>query len=136
MRAADVTGPHAGWEGYFNGPADNEALQRIPGIGPARAALLLRVYGSIDQFLLAETGDVATRTRSFIGPTLARTLQTRCREAGLGSDWSRLEALAGLEVDGMPGGRGSAHAVLEWVERVRRRWTPLLSSLEPGSASR
>jgi hypothetical protein len=90
LRAADIRGPHPRWEDYLTGPADCRALQRIRGIGPARAALLLRVYGSIEAFLLADADDVARQTRGLVSPRLARLLRERCLVAGLHTDWTRL----------------------------------------------
>lgn len=126
MRAADIRGQHPGWKEYLNGPPDYEALQRVHGIGPARADLVLRVYGSVDRFLQAEAADVARRTRSVMGPRLARTLQSRCRAAGVRSDWSRLEALAAADDDGEPSGppyleRLSALGQ-DWFGRLRELW--------------
>lgn len=92
MRAADIEGPHPGWRGYFAGPTDYESLRKIRGVGPARADLILRLYGSIDSFLLADPEAVATRSGPAIGPGMARSIQERCAAAGLRSDWSGLVA--------------------------------------------
>lgn len=91
MRAGDIRGTHPHWERYFNGHADHDALQQIRGVGPARSALILRLYGGIDTFLQADPADVARRSRGLIGPGLAAELQQRALDAGLRSDWSRLQ---------------------------------------------
>lgn len=91
MRAGEIRGKHPHWERYFNGRADHEALQQIHGIGPARAALILRLYGSIDAFLQADLADIADRSRGLIGARFGAQLQQRCLDAGLRSDWSGLK---------------------------------------------
>lgn len=136
MKAADIEGPHQHWRTYFNGPMDHAALLRIRGVGPARADLILRLYGSIDSFLTAEPTDVATRTNSLLGPNLARTIQQRCAEAGLFSDWSRLEARVDQErrLEEEPPAAGSLR------EALRQRWDGVvdwatkLQDLDPGRA--
>ncbi len=90
MRSEYVRGNHPGWETYVNGPDDHAALLSVPGIGPARAELILRVYGSVDAFLAEHPDNVAPRTRRLIGPRLARKLQAACQEAGIRTDWRKV----------------------------------------------
>jgi hypothetical protein len=110
MRAGDIRGTHPHWEQYFNGYADHDALQQIRGIGPARSALILRLYGGIDTFLQADPADVACRSRGLIGPGLAAALQRRSLGAGLRSDWSRLQE-ANRNAESMALSRGWAHCL-------------------------
>lgn len=122
MSAADVEGPHPDWRSYYTGPSDHEALLDIRGVGPARADLILRLYGSIDTFLLADAEDVAEKSRSVIGPRLAAKIQKRCRAAGLRSDWSALVAQVENE-ERVSDEREDGHPI---VASVRRRWSSVV----------
>jgi hypothetical protein len=108
LRAGDIRGTHPHWEQYFNGHTDHDALQQIRGIGPARSALILRLYGGIDTFLQADPEDVTRRSRGLIGAGLAAELQQRSRDAGLQSDWSRLQE-ANRDADSTVQPRGFVH---------------------------
>ena len=121
MRAQDIRGDYAEWRALVNGPHDYAALLEVRGIGPARAALLMRVFGSIDRFLEAESDAVANRTRGLVGPQRARTLQERCRDAGLRSDWTRLERLAA------DGGGAEFRSTRRWgLGELERGWSMLV----------
>jgi hypothetical protein len=115
MRAGDIRGTHPHWEQYFNGHADHDALQQIRGIGPARSALILRLYGGIDTFLQADPEDVARRSRGLIGAGLAAEFQQRSLDAGLRSDWSRLQA-ANRNAESLAQSRGWAHRLRALLE--------------------
>jgi hypothetical protein len=117
MRAGDIRGTHPHWEQYFNGHADHDALQQIRGIGPARSALILRLYGGIDTFLQADPEDVARRSRGLIGAGLAAEFQRRSLDAGLRSDWSRLQA-ANRNPDSMVQPRGFVHRLRAFLEEA------------------
>lgn len=132
MRANDIRGSHPCWQQYLNGPTDRAALQKVPGIGPQRSALLLRLYGSIDGFLRADPQDVAVQSRGLIGARLAARLQARCIEAALRSDWTPLkeanraarpdertiaDRVRALFVDDIP------HGHLAGLRAAGRRWT-------------
>lgn len=109
---------------------------RIRGVGPARADLILRLYGSIDSFLITEPTEVAASTNNLLGPKLACTIQQRCAEAGLSSDWSRLEA----RVDQERRLKEEPPAPDSLREELRRRWDGVvewatkLQDLDPGRA--
>jgi hypothetical protein len=117
MRAGDIRGTHPHWEQYFNGHADHDALQQIRGIGPARSALILRLYGGIDTFLQADPADVARRSRGLIGPGLAAELQQRALDAGLRSDWSRLQE-ANRNADSVGQSHGLAQRIRAFLEEA------------------
>ncbi len=128
MRADDIQGRHPHWKRYLNGPADQAALRQIHGIGPRRAALILRLYGSIDGFLLADPRDVADSSHGLIGQGLTERLQASCAEAGIRSDWTPLDA-ANQAARPQDGGILDRLARLVLGDRVRespehdRRWT-------------
>lgn len=138
MTTAEIKGPHPRWRTYFNGPRDYAALMRIRGVGPARADLILRLYGSIDSFLTVDPAEVAVSTNSLLGPNLARTIQQRCTVAGVVSDWSRLEE----RVDEERRREEEPRATDSLMEALRQRWDGVLEwatklqDLDPGRALR
>jgi hypothetical protein len=123
MKAEDIRGDHSAWRSYLNGPSDHAALLSVPDIGPARAALILRVYGSIDAFLAATPDDVAARSSRLVGPRLARRLQQACLEARIRTDWEAVAALSeALEVPPPSPGHRWLQTTRAFMDRIRGAW--------------
>jgi excinuclease ABC subunit C len=77
-----------------------DTLESVDGIGPARAAVLLRVFGSLDAIAAADAGDIADACSiSLAAATAARAA------ARLSAESRKATARAGkLKIRGRPGG--------------------------------
>jgi hypothetical protein len=146
MRADEIQGEHPAWSQYLTGPGDHETLLRVYGIGRARAALLLRVFGSVDGFLSTPADVVAERTQGLIGAGLARTLQARARAVEARTDWRRVAVLNGQWAPPPRALEDVPQRVTAWARRagsqlgaaVRPGWSACLGAvvaLRAGSAT-
>lgn len=80
----------AEWHTSITAVDDYIAIQRVPGIGPRRAEVILSTYGSISGFLADTPEGVAERTRGKIGAGFAARLQSEAHRMDLGASWDHL----------------------------------------------
>ena len=78
------------WHTSITAVDDYIAIQRVPGIGPRRAEVILSTYGSISGFLADTPEGVAERTRGKIGAGFAARLQSEAHRLDLGASWDHL----------------------------------------------
>ncbi|HEX7120403.1 MAG TPA: transposase [Longimicrobiales bacterium] len=135
-------GRHPGWRDYLNGPDDYRLLQRIRGIGPRRAELLMTACGGLSAFLSCSPAEVCRRTDGRIRASLAETLQHRARAQQLATRYVHVETALQAERDEEEREAARLPALVHGVARRLRRWArarqpdaaaPAVASAEAGS---